>query len=68
MALVEPASVPTLPNVTGGCAGISADGQIGSDQTTLDRMGLQPGQRVLEVGPGPGRLLIPAARRVLPAG
>ena len=37
-------------------------------QTTLDRIGLQPGQRVLEVGPGPGRLLIPAARRILPGG
>ncbi len=36
--------------------------------TTLDRMGLRPGQRVLEIGPGPGRLLIPAARRVLPGG
>lgn len=37
-------------------------------QLTLDRIGLQSGQRVLEVGPGPGRLLIPAARRVLPGG
>lgn len=37
-------------------------------QTTLDRIGLQPGQRVLEVGPGPGRLLIPAVQRVLPGG
>ncbi len=37
-------------------------------QTTLDRIGLQHGQRVLEIGPGPGRLLIPAARRVLPGG
>lgn len=37
-------------------------------QTTLDRIGLRPGQRVLEIGPGPGRLLIPAARRVLPGG
>jgi SAM-dependent methyltransferase len=35
---------------------------------TLQRMGLRPGQRVLEVGPGPGRLLVPAARRVLPGG
>jgi len=35
---------------------------------TLDRLDLQPGQRVLEIGPGPGRLLIPAARRVLPGG
>jgi ubiquinone/menaquinone biosynthesis C-methylase UbiE len=37
-------------------------------ETTLDRIGLRPGQRVLEVGPGPGRLLIPAAQRVLPGG
>jgi ubiquinone/menaquinone biosynthesis C-methylase UbiE len=35
---------------------------------TLDRLGLRPGQRVLEIGPGPGRLLIPAAGRVLPGG
>jgi ubiquinone/menaquinone biosynthesis C-methylase UbiE len=35
---------------------------------TLDRLGLLPGQRVLEIGPGPGRLLIPAAQRVLPEG
>lgn len=37
-------------------------------QRTLDRIGLKPGDRVLEVGPGPGRLLIPAAARVLPGG
>lgn len=37
-------------------------------QTTLDRIGLEPGQRVLEIGPGPGRLLIPAAQRVMPGG
>lgn len=35
---------------------------------TLDRLNLRPGQRVLEVGPGPGRLLVPAAQRVLPDG
>jgi ubiquinone/menaquinone biosynthesis C-methylase UbiE len=35
---------------------------------TLDRLELAPGQHVLEIGPGPGRLLIPAARRVLPRG
>jgi len=34
----------------------------------LDRLELRPGQRVLELGPGPGRLLIPAAKRVLPEG
>jgi hypothetical protein len=33
-------------------------------EITLERIGLRPGQRVLEIGPGPGRLLIPAARRV----
>jgi len=36
--------------------------------TTLDRIGLRAGQRIVEFGPGPGRLLIPAARRVLPEG
>jgi ubiquinone/menaquinone biosynthesis C-methylase UbiE len=37
-------------------------------RATLDRIDLQPGQRVLEVGPGPGRLLIPAAERIQPGG
>ena len=37
-------------------------------RTTLGRLGLQPGQRILEIGPGPGRLLIPAAQCVLPGG
>jgi ubiquinone/menaquinone biosynthesis C-methylase UbiE len=37
-------------------------------RTTLDRLELRPGQRILEIGPGPGRLLIPAAQRVLPGG
>jgi len=37
-------------------------------QTTLARIGLHPGQRVLEIGPGTGRLLIPAARVVQPDG
>ena len=42
--------------------------RITGTEKTLERIGLKPGQRVLEVGPGPGRLLIPAARRVLPGG
>lgn len=44
-----------------------ADRVLGT-RSTLEWMGLRPGQRVLEIGPGPGRLLIPAARRVLPGG
>lgn len=35
---------------------------------TLERIGLKPGQRVLETGPGPGLLLLPAAQLVLPGG
>lgn len=35
---------------------------------TLDCLQLRPGMRVLELGPGPGRLLIPAAQRVSPGG
>lgn len=42
--------------------------RITGTKKTLDRIGLKPGQRVLEVGPGPGRLLIPAAGKVLPGG
>ncbi|HXY34684.1 MAG TPA: methyltransferase domain-containing protein [Planctomycetaceae bacterium] len=42
--------------------------KINRTAVTLDRIGLKPGQRVLEFGPGPGRLLIPAAQRVLPGG
>ncbi len=43
-------------------------GRITGTEKTLERIGLKPGQRVLEIGPGPGRLLIPAAERVLPDG
>lgn len=42
--------------------------RITGTKKTLERIGLKPGQRVLEVGPGPGRLLIPAAKQVLPGG
>jgi CAAX protease family protein len=44
-----------------------ADRLFGTN-ATLDRIGLRPGQRVLEIGPGPGRLLVPAARRIEPGG
>lgn len=35
---------------------------------TLDLLNLRPGMRILEIGPGPGRLLLPAAKRILPGG
>lgn len=61
----QPLPCPTW--LAGFLEGPVMDRVLGT-QTTLDRIGLQPGQHVLEIGPGPGRLLIPAARRVLPAG
>jgi ubiquinone/menaquinone biosynthesis C-methylase UbiE len=42
--------------------------RLSGTRTTLDRIGFRPGQRILEIGPGPGRLLIPGAERVLPNG
>ena len=44
-----------------------SDKLLGTTQT-LDWMDPRPGERILEIGPGPGRLLIPASRRVLPGG
>jgi ubiquinone/menaquinone biosynthesis C-methylase UbiE len=41
---------------------------VAGTQTTLDRIGLRPGERGLDVGSGPGRLSLPAARRVGPTG
>ena len=34
----------------------------------LDRVELKPGERVLELGPGPGMFSVEAARRLLPSG
>jgi SAM-dependent methyltransferase len=42
--------------------------RISGTQITLDRMRVRPGMTVVEIGPGPGRLLIPVARRVQPGG
>jgi ubiquinone/menaquinone biosynthesis C-methylase UbiE len=42
--------------------------RLNGTRRILDRLRLHPGQRVLEIGPGPGRLLLPAAKQVLPGG
>jgi len=41
---------------------------VGGTRITLDRIGLRPGERGLDVGCGPGRLSLPAAQRVGPSG
>jgi SAM-dependent methyltransferase len=41
---------------------------LAAGKKNLDRIGIQPGERVLDVGSGPGRLAVPAARRVGPEG
>ena len=60
-------SLPCPASLAGILEAPSLQGILGT-ATTLDRIGLRPGQRILEIGPGPGRLLIPAAERVLPGG
>jgi ubiquinone/menaquinone biosynthesis C-methylase UbiE len=42
--------------------------RLSGTETTLNRIGFRPGQKILEIGPGPGRLLLPAAQRILPGG
>jgi len=57
---------PTL--LSGAVDGGRLVDAIAGTQITLDLMGIRPGMTVVEIGPGPGRLLLPAARRVLPGG
>lgn len=41
---------------------------VAGAQAVLDRAGVEPGMRVLDVGCGPGRVTLPAAKRVGPTG
>lgn len=41
---------------------------IAGSDAILDRLDLQPGMRLLDVGSGPGRITLPAAERVGPEG
>ena len=41
---------------------------VAGAEATLERIGVRSGEHVLDVGSGPGRLAIPAARRVGPNG
>ncbi len=60
-------SLPCPSLLSWAVDGRLADAVAGTD-ITLARMGLTPGMTVVEIGPGPGRLLLPAARQVLPDG
>jgi ubiquinone/menaquinone biosynthesis C-methylase UbiE len=56
------------PTLLAGSLESSFAARINGQRTTLERLGLRPGQKILEMGPGPGRLLIPAAKAVSPGG
>jgi ubiquinone/menaquinone biosynthesis C-methylase UbiE len=60
-------SIPCPSRLGWSLEGSIADWIAGTN-ATLDCLRLKPGQTILEIGPGPGRLLIPAAWRVLPGG
>lgn len=42
--------------------------RVAGPQLLLDRAGISPGMRILDAGCGPGRVTLPAARRVGPEG
>lgn len=60
-------SLPCPTLFAGGLESSFAE-RINGKRVTLERLELRPGERILEMGPGPGRLLVPAAQRVLPGG
>lgn len=60
-------ALPCPSIMSGAVDGTLADRFAGTEET-LERLELRPGMTIVEIGPGPGRLLIPAARRILPDG
>ncbi|MBL9123648.1 MAG: methyltransferase domain-containing protein [Planctomycetaceae bacterium] len=60
-------ALPCPSILSGAVDGTLADKFAGTRET-LERLELRPGLTIVEIGPGPGRLLIPAARLVLPGG
>jgi ubiquinone/menaquinone biosynthesis C-methylase UbiE len=60
-------SIP-CPSLLAGTLESSFFQRFNGTRVTVERLGLKPGMRILEIGPGPGRLLIPAARRIQPGG
>ncbi len=59
--------LPCPPWLTGLLENPYVDAVAGAE-LLLDRAGIAPGMRVLDAGSGPGRLTVPAARRVGAAG
>ena len=56
------------PPALGWCLESGLRERIVPTPAILDRMGLQPGMRVLEVGPGVGQMTVPTAERLGEAG
>ncbi|HEU4792419.1 MAG TPA: methyltransferase domain-containing protein [Nitrolancea sp.] len=64
---VEQRNLP-CPSWLSWVLGMPSMGGANNPETILDRLDLQPGMHVLDVGAGSGRIAIPAARRVEPGG
>jgi ubiquinone/menaquinone biosynthesis C-methylase UbiE len=56
------------PSLLAGMLDGSMLQRFNGSRTIVERLKLYPGERILEIGPGPGRILIPAAKAILPGG